>query len=62
MWLGGLIVLLVAVVPHQDQPTQITTIPIWALFGPVSPGQVVTLSLDFQGAGSVLVEAPVATQ
>lgn len=43
-------------------PAQTLTITIERLFGPVSPGQTVTLSLDFEQAGSVLVQAPVVTQ
>lgn len=43
-------------------PTQTLSITIEQLFGPVSPGQTVMLSLDFAQAGSVLVEASVVTQ
>ena len=46
----------------QFGPAQPRTITILRLYGPVVPGQTVTLSLDFKEAGSVLVEAPVVTQ
>lgn len=43
-------------------PAQGRTVTIVKLYGPVAPGQTVTLSLDFARAGSVLVEAPVVAQ